>query len=51
MKKIIYFIFGYAPIYFAFWLNGQEIKWWQMLLIIIGGTILSLGWPILNNKD
>jgi len=50
-KKLIYFILGYAPIYLAFWLNKQDVKWWQMLLIITGGTILSLSCPILNNKN
>lgn len=50
-KKIIFYSFGFAPIFLAFSLNGQEIRWWQYLLIILGGFILSLSGPMFERMD
>ena len=51
MKTILYYILGFLPIYLAFWLNGEEVKWWQAILIMIGGLIFGLSWPILEKKN
>ena len=50
LKTILYYILGFLPIYLAFWLNGEEVKWWQAILIMIGGLIFGLSWPILEKE-
>ena len=37
----IYICFGFVPIYLAFYIGEQEIKWWQSILIFISGFILT----------
>ena len=51
LKRIIFYSFGFTPIFLAFSINGQEIRWWQYLLIISGGFILSLGGLMFDNED
>jgi 4-hydroxybenzoate polyprenyltransferase len=50
-KKIIFYSFGFTPIFLAFSINGQEIRWWQYLLIISGGFILSLSGLMFDNDE
>ena len=51
LKRIIFYSFGFMPIFLAFAINGQEIRWWQYLLIILGGFILSLSGLMFDNDE
>ena len=39
--RIIYICIGFVPIYLAFYISGQEVRWWQSILIFISGFILT----------
>lgn len=49
--KILYICFGFVPIYLAFYMGEQEIKWWQSILIFIGGFYLIISPRILEEED
>lgn len=49
--RILYICIGFVPIYLAFYIDGQEIKWWQSILIFIGGFYLIISPRILEEED
>lgn len=49
--RILYICFGFVPIYLAFYIGEQEIKWWQSILIFIGGFYLIMSPRLLEEED
>lgn len=49
--RILYICFGFVPIYLAFYIGEQEIKWWQSILIFIGGFYLIMSPRLLEDED
>ena len=49
--RVLYICFGFVPIYLAFYIGEQEVRWWQSILIFIGGFILIMSQRMFEEED